>query len=319
MPSSDSRPVVRPPTFFETVGNRALELVAFGFGLLVVALLGVVVFLVVEQAAPAIGAYGLTFLSSSNWDANHERFGVAPQIAGTLYTSLLALLFGGGLGISVAIVSSQRFVPHRFELVLKNVIELLAAIPSVVYGLWGVFVLIPALRGPAELLHEELGFLPFFSTRSSGPGILPASIVLSIMILPTVTAITREALAAVPPRLPAAAYGLGATRWEVILKVMLPTASGGIFGALVLGFGRALGETMALAMLIGNTNVFGWSLLSPGNTLASLLANHFPEAGNVELGALMYAALVLLFITLAVNAIGSYIMQRATAAMKGLR
>jgi phosphate transport system permease protein len=148
---------------------------------------------------------------------------------------------------------------------------------------------------------------------------LPAATVLSIMILPTVTAISREAMAAVPPRLAAAAYGLGATRWEVIFRVTLPTASGGIFGALVLGLGRALGETMALAMLVGNTNTFGWSLFSPGNTLAALLANHFPEAGKIEVGALMYAAAILLLITLAVNLIGSFIMQRATAGLKDLR
>ncbi|HEY8946424.1 MAG TPA: phosphate ABC transporter permease subunit PstC, partial [Polyangiaceae bacterium] len=227
-------------------------------------------------------------------------------------------ILGGGLGITVALVLSQGFLPRRWELVMKNVIELLAAIPSVVYGLWGIFVLIPLLRPAADFLHEHLGFIPLFSTRLSGPGILPASLVLAIMILPTVTAISREAMAAVPKRLPAAAYGLGATRWEVILRVTLPTASGGIFGALVLGFGRALGETMALAMLVGNANVLGWSLLSPGNTLAALLANHFPEAGALEVQALMYASLVLLAVTLAVNAIGSYVMMRTTAGLRGL-
>jgi phosphate transport system permease protein len=223
------------------------------------------------------------------------------------------------LGIAVALVLSQGFLHHRLELVMKNVVELLAAIPSVVYGLWGIFVLIPMLRAPAGWLNQHLGRFPLFSTRLSGPGILPAAAVLSIMILPTVTAISREAMAAVPPRLAAAAYGLGATRWEVIFRVTLPTASGGIFGALVLGLGRALGETMALAMLIGNTNTFGWSLFSPGNTLAALLANHFPEAGKIEVGALMYAAAILLLITLAVNLIGLFIMLRATAGLKDLK
>jgi len=184
--------------------------------------------------------------------------------------------------------------------------------------LWGIFVLVPAVRGPAGWLNEHFESVPFFSTRLSGPGILPSALVLSIMILPTVTAICREAMAAVPKRLAAAAYGLGATRWEVIFKVTLPTAVGGIFGALVLGFGRALGETMALAMLVGNANVFGWSLFSPGNTLAALLANHFPEAATVEVGALMYAAVVLMLITLAVNALGSFLMLRTTRELKGL-
>jgi phosphate transport system permease protein len=257
-------------------------------------------------------------LSSSVWDANRNEFGIFPEIAGTLYTSFIALVVAGFLGITVALVLSQGFLRRRWELVMKNIIELLAAIPSVVYGLWGIFVLVPLLRGPSAWLNEHFGYLPFFSTRLSGPGILPASLVLAIMILPTVTAISREAMAAVPARLSAAAYGLGATRWEVIFRVTLPTASGGIFGALVLGLGRAFGETMALAMLAGNANVFSWSLSSPGNTLAALLANHFPEAGQLEVGALMYAALVLLLITLTVNILGSLIMTRAGANLKGL-
>jgi phosphate transport system permease protein len=311
-------PIARPPTAWEKGTDRGFRVTAHLFGAFVVLLLAQIVLLVMQHAQPAIAKYGLAFLSTSTWDVNNEKFGIAPQIAGTLYTSTLALLFGGGLGLTVALVLSQGFLQRRWEVILKNVIELLAAIPSVVYGLWGIFVLIPFLRGPTDFLHEKLGFLPFFSTRLNGPGILPASLVLSIMILPTVTAISREALAAVPKRLPAAAYGLGATRWEVILRVTLPTASGGIFGALVLGFGRALGETMALAMLVGNANVFGWSLLSPGNTLAALLANHFPEAGGAEVQALMYGSLVLLLITLGVNAAGSYVMMRTTAGLKGL-
>ncbi len=310
--------VARPPDASQKLFDALFRWVAYAFGAGVVLLLGGVVFEVMRHASGAIHHYGLGFLTSSVWDANRHEFGILPQILGTLYTSLLALLIGGGLGITVALVLSQGFLHRRWELLMKNVVELLAAIPSVVYGLWGIFVLIPALRPPAAWLHENFGFLPFFSTRLSGPGVLPAALVLSIMILPTVTAISREAMAAVPKRLNAAAYGLGATRWEVILRVTLPTASGGIFGALVLGFGRALGETMALAMLVGNANVFGWSLFSPGNTLAALLANHFPEAGKLEVAALMYAAVVLLLITLAVNAIGSLIMQRTTAGLKGL-
>jgi phosphate transport system permease protein len=202
---------------------------------------------------------------------------------------------------------------------MKNIIELLAAIPSVVYGLWGIFVVIPALRAAVRVAAREPELHSRSSARKlSGPGVLPASLVLSIMILPTVAAVAREAIAAVPNRLSHAALGLGATRWEAILAVVLPTASTGIFGALVLGFGRALGETMALAMLMGNTNDFGLSLFSPGNTLASLLANQFPEAGNIEIGALMYAAIVLLLITLAVNIVGSLIMFKASKRLQGL-
>jgi phosphate transport system permease protein len=253
------------------------------------------------------------------WDPHAGRFGVLAEVLGTLYSSLLALILATVFGLSVAICLSQGFLPRRVELLMKNVIELLAAIPSVVYGLWGIYVLIPLLRPVAKWLHQHLGFLPVFEGELSGPGLLPAALVLGIMILPTVTAVSREALAAVPPRLGAAAYGLGATRWEVILRVTLPTAAGGVFGSVVLAFGRALGETMALAMLAGNAQRIGWSLFSPTNTLAALLANHFPEAGNVEAGGLMYAALVLLFITLAVNVAGSAVMLRVTAGLKGLR
>jgi phosphate transport system permease protein len=152
-----------------------------------------------------------------------------------------------------------------------------------------------------------------------GPGLMPAALVLAIMVLPTTTAISRDSLVAVPPKLREAAFGMGATRWEAILAVFVPTAATGIFGAIILGFGRALGETMALAMLAGNANVISWSLFSPANTLAALLANHFPEADQIEVGALMYAALVLLAITLIVNIVGTLILQRADAGLKGLR
>jgi phosphate transport system permease protein len=157
---------------------------------------------------------------------------------------------------------------------------LLAAIPSVVYGLWGLFVVIPLVRPACNWLHLKLGWIPLFGTTLSGPGMLPAAIVLSIMILPTITAISRDALVSVPSKLRMAAYGLGATQWETILAVILPTALRGIFGAIVLAFGRALGETMALAMLVGNGNKISVSLFSPANTLAALLANNFPEAGQ---------------------------------------
>jgi phosphate transport system permease protein len=197
---------------------------------------------------------------------------------------------------------------------LKNLIELLAAIPSVVYGLWGLFVVIPLARPFCNWLHLKLGWVPFFSTDLSGPGVLPAVLVLAIMILPTITAISRDALVAVPSRLRMAAYGLGATRWETVLAVILPTASRGIFGGIVLAFGRALGETMALAMLVGNSNQISLSLFSPANTLAALLANNFPEAGAKQVTVLMYAALALLAVTLAVNLIGAFIIERASLA-----
>jgi phosphate transport system permease protein len=201
--------------------------------------------------------------------------------------------------------------------VVKTIVELLAAIPSVVYGLWGLFVVIPTIRPAADWLHAHLGWVPLFSTTLSGPGMLPAALVLTIMILPTISAISRDALNAVPYRLKEAAFGMGATRWEAILRVIVPTASTGIFGALILGFGRALGETMALAMLVGNSNQLSLSLFSPANTLAALLALNFPEANTVQVQALMYAAVILLAITLLVNICGAAVLRRTTAGLSG--
>jgi phosphate transport system permease protein len=171
----------------------------------------------------------------------------------------------------------------------------------------------------ANWIHDTFSWIPFFGTSLSGPGLLPAALVLTIMILPTVSAISRDALGSVHPRIKEAALGLGATRWEAIIKVILPTAAPGIFGALVLGFGRALGETMALAMLVGNSNQLSLSLFSPANTLAALLALNFPEAGKLEEGVLMYAAMVLMGITLVVNILGALMLNRATANLTGGR
>jgi len=175
---------------------------------------------------------------------------------------------------------------------------------------------VPALRPVAGWLFDTLGWIPIFGTTLSGPGLLPAALVLAIMILPTVAAVSQDALRLVPYRVKEAAYGMGTTKWEAILKVMLPTAATGIFGALVLGFGRALGETMALAMLIGNSNQISLSLFAPANTLAALLALNFPEAGKREVEVLMYAALVLLAITLVVNVVGEVIMSLSSRKIK---
>jgi phosphate transport system permease protein len=333
--------ISRPPSRAEMLGDRGFRAACFAVAWFVVVTVAAVVVRIAWAAVPAIQSYGLPFLTGRTWDPNKAQFGVLPAIVGTLYSSVLGLAIGTAFGVAIAVFLSERFlatgldallralgvddrsrlatIPDRVENLLRTTIELLAAIPSVVYGLWGIFVVIPMVRGPADWLHSHLGWIPVFGTSLSGPGILPASMVLAIMVLPTITAISRDALGGVPPKLREAAFGLGATRWEAILAVIVPTASTGIFGAVILGFGRALGETMALAMLAGNANVISWSVFSPANTLAALLANHFPEAGRVEVGALMYAALVLLAITLLVNVIGTLILRRANAQLAGLR
>ncbi len=284
---------------------------------LVVLLSGYIVWEIGGNALPAVLEYGFGFLTATEWDPNGGRYGVLPQIWGTVYSALLALLMAGTVGVLIAVFLTQGFLPYRVEVVFRYVVELLAAVPSVVYGLWGIHVVIPLLRPLADWLHAEFGVVPLFSTTLSGPGMLPAALVLAIMVLPTVTAISQDALRAVPHKMKEAVYGMGATRWEAILRVIVPAASSSIFGAMVLGLGRALGETMALAMLVGNSNQVTLSLFSPANTLAAALALNFPEAGVVEAQALMYSALVLLAITLVVNIVGASIVGRANRRLEG--
>lgn len=306
-----------PPSSLDIFADRVFRGLTLIFAGLTIVLVLYIVLEIGGKAAPAMQKYGLSFITSTTWDVNKARFGVLPEIWGTLYSSVLALVLGGFFGISIAIFLTQDFLPPKLEVIFKNIVELLAAIPSVVYGLWGIFVLIPAIRPVADWVHQHFGWIPFFSTSLSGPGMLPAALVLTIMVLPTISAISRDALSAVPPRLKEAAFGMGATRWEAILRVILPTASTGIFGALMLGFGRALGETMALAMLVGNSNQLSISLFSPANTLAALLALNFPEADKRQEQVLMYAAVLLLAITLLVNICGAAMLRRATVRLSG--
>jgi phosphate transport system permease protein len=300
----------KPPSSGDILFDKSFRGLTYIFTWATVLLLAYIVYKIGGQALPAMSEYGLSFLISTTWDVNAGEFGILPEIWGTLFSSILALILGGFFGIAIAIFLTQDFLPPKLELVLKSIIELLAAIPSVVYGLWGIFVLIPLIRPVADFLHNSFSWIPFFSTSLSGPGMAPAALVLAIMILPTVAAISQDAFRAIPHKTKEAAYGMGTTRWEAILRVMLPTASGGIFGALVLGFGRALGETMALAMLVGNSNQISLSIFAPANTLAALLALNFPEAGEHEASILMYAACVLLLITLLVNIAGSVIITK---------
>ena len=335
---TETAEIAKDPTELQRGLDSLFRSLCKAFAYLTALLVVAIVVRIATAATPAIKEYGFQFLTEKTWDPNKGQFGVLAEVWGTLYTSILALVLGSAFGLAAAVFLSEGYLaeavfgvlrifnlqfhpswgklPERLELLLKNLIEVLAAIPSVVYGLWGLFVVIPLIRPACNWIHGALGWLPFFSSDLSGPGVLPASIVLSIMILPTITAISRDALASVPPKIRMAAYGMGATRWETILAVLIPTASRGILGGIILAFGRALGETMALAMLAGNANTVSLSLFSPANTLAALLANNFPEARGKEVGILMYAAVVLLAITMLVNAIGSLVIQRASHCME---
>ncbi|MBD2163417.1 phosphate ABC transporter permease subunit PstC [Calothrix sp. FACHB-156] len=261
-------------------------------------------------AWPAIQQFGAGFLAQSTWNPVNNQYGVLPQVYGTLVSSFIGLLLAVPIGVGTAVLLSENFLPSKIRLVLVFLVELLAAIPSVVYGIWGIFVLVPIITNVGKWLNSSLGFLPIFSTAPSGPGMLPAGVILAIMTLPIITAISRDALISIPPTLRQASVGLGATRWETIFQVLIPAAFSGIVSAVMLALGRAMGETMAVTMLIGNSNNISLSLLAPANTISSLLANQFSEASGLQVAALMYAALVLFVLTLIVNIFAELIVLR---------
>jgi phosphate transport system permease protein len=266
--------------------------------LLAFAIAGVLIWITIQvaiAAMPAIKEFGLGFLSTSSWNPVKSQYGVWPAIYGTVISSLIALALSVPIGLGVAIFLSEDYLPSSVQRITVFLVELLAAVPSVVYGLWGIFVLIPFLKS----------FTPL-----KGPGMLPAALILSVMILPTIAAIARDAIINVDLGLRQAAVGLGATRWETIIQIILPAASSGIIGGIMLALGRALGETMAVTMLIGNSNKVDASVFAPSNTVSSLLANQFAEASGLQVAALMYAALILFFITLVVNVLAQLLVTR---------
>lgn len=310
-----SRPVsqeYRPrPDFF-----RVACLLA---SVLTITLLAFIVGEILFKAWPAISKFGLGFITGIQWSPNREVFGVLPVLIGTAASSFLALLLALPLGLAIALFLSEDFLPPAIRQIIRFVVELLAAIPSVVYGLWGIFVVIPLVQKYGALVAAKLGFIPFLAGPAYGNSLLTASLVLALMVLPTITAISRSSLVAVPYALREGSYALGATRWETILSVIIPTAAPGIVASGILAFGRAMGETMAVAMLIGNSQRLSWSLLSPSNTLSALLANQFAEADGIQVSALMYAAALLVLLTLGVNIAGEAVLRRTQKATAGLR
>lgn len=284
------------------------------FFALCVPLLLVLIFAEVGRAGwPALKHFGFQFLTSSTWDPVNGEFGAAPAILGTVLTSIIALVIATPLALGGAIFLSE-FSPNWLRQPLSFFIDLLAAVPSVVYGLWGVFFLVPLLRTAVmpflrDTLH--LGATPFFAGPAYGPSVLAAGLILAIMVLPYIAAVSREVLMAVPRAQREAALALGATRWEAITGAVIPYARTGIFGGVILGLGRALGETMAVTMLIGNRHELSASLFAPGYTMASLIANEFSEATtDIHLSALMAVGFVLLVLTLLVNAIARLLVRR---------
>jgi phosphate transport system permease protein len=269
-----------------------------------------------RAAAPAISEYGPAFLKNSTWDPNADVYGAWPYIFGTVVSSLLALVIAVPISIGTAIFLTE-LAPQWMRTPVGFLVELLAAVPSVVYGLWGIFVMIPVLRTFQEFLKTHLGFLPFFQGPAQGYSMMAGALILAIMILPFITSVSREVIKAVPRAQREAAFGLGATHWEAIKGPILRYARSGIMGAIVLGLARAVGETMAITMVIGNGNTASLSLLAPGNTLASAIALQFAEAGGKQLPALMYLALTLFGVTIAINAVARLMIVNMARGMAG--
>ena len=297
-------------------GDTIFQIVITAFAVCIPLLLVVIAVSILLAAWPALSKAGLGFVSESEWNVGEGKFGAAPAIYGTLVSSALALLLATPLALGVSVFLSE-IAPKWLRTPVGFLVDLLAAIPSVVYGLWGIFVLIPFMRDPvAPFIKDALGLgaTPLFSGPNYGYSMLSAGVILAIMILPFISAVTREVLLAVPQSQRDAALALGATRWEMIRDAVLPYARSGIIGGIILGLGRALGETMAVTMLIGNRPEISASLFAPGYTMASLIANEFSEAtSDMHLSALMAVGAVLFGITLVVNALARWLVWRVTS------
>ncbi|MBO9998967.1 MAG: phosphate ABC transporter permease subunit PstC [Cyanobacteria bacterium SID2] len=290
--------------------ENGFVVLAWGFALVTAGTLFWMSWVVFKDARPSIEEFGLSFLWGREWSSTRKVFGALPFIYGTLVTSTIALLLAVPFGLATAIVTSENFLPLWVRSPIAFLIELIAAIPSVIIGLWGIFVLVPFLTPLQQWLYEHFGWIPLFSSEPFGPGMFAAGVLLSIMILPTIATISREVLLAVPPELRSASMSLGATRWETIWCALLPAGSAGIIGAVILALGRALGETMAVTMVIGNAVRISPSLFDSGYTIPAILANQFAEALDpLHIGALMYLALILFGLTLVVNIIAVLLVQ----------
>ena len=283
----------------EALFRRSLIIIG---GAMLVLVLGILLTLIVESI-PSMKALGIKYLWGRVWDPVNNIYGAFPFLLGTLLTSFLALIISIPFSFAIAIYLGEYKPRGWLSNFLKNIVELIAAVPSVIYGFWGLIVLVPMVR----TLEIKLGVLPY------GIGIFTASLILAIMIIPYAASLGREMIRLVPSSLKEAAYSLGATRYEVIRSVVLPFTKSGLFAGILLSLGRALGETMAVTMVIGNTSLIPTSIFAPGNTMASVIANEFTEADHsVYLSALIELGLVLFLVTVVINMIGKRIIKKFT-------
>jgi len=290
-----------------TLGDRRFRLMTQLAAFLVVAIFAGIIVTLYIGAAPAIKAFGWDFLVTSTWNPVTEKFGAFPLIYGTLVTSALAMIVAVPVGIGIAIFLTE-LCPRQLKRPIGIAVELLAGIPSIIYGIWGFFIFAPFFQSTVEpWLISIFANIPVLEDMFAGPpygiGIFTAALILSIMILPFISAVTRDVFATVPPILKEAAYGLGCTTWEVMWRIVLPYSRSGVVGGAMLALGRALGETMAVTFVVGNAHHINMSLLAPGTTISAAIANEFSEAlGELYIPSLIYAGLILFFITFLVLA-----------------
>ncbi|HJQ85233.1 MAG TPA: phosphate ABC transporter permease subunit PstC [Candidatus Binatia bacterium] len=311
--------VARTPTrrARRRVGDPLFRLLTLGFAISVIVIAAVIAGVLFVQSGAARSAFGWSFVWTSIWDPVALRFGALPFVYGTLASTAIALALAVPLGLGAAICLAE-LLPTRLADALTFLIELLVAVPSVVYGLVAVFVLVPVMRAVAAPIQATLGFIPLFAGPAYGVGLLTAAIVLAIMIVPFIIAVSREVLLAVPQTQRDAALALGATRWETVRDVVLPYARSGILGSIFLALARALGETMAVTMVIGNRPEISASLFAPAYTMAAVLANEFTEAtDDLYLSALVEIGLLLFVITVIVNAFAQLLISSVRSSVKG--
>lgn len=284
-------------------GDKIFRAILITAASLILIIVAAMIGMMVNNSLPTLERFGIGFLTGSEWNPAQDKYGALPFVYGTVVSSLIALVLSVPVSVGIAIFLTEQ-APPKLGRPIAFLVELLAAIPSVVYGLWGIFVLAPFIREYlGAFLQEYLGFLPFFQGRLTGIGMLTGGIILAIMITPIITAVIRDVLEAVPVTQREAALALGATKWETT-QVVLVNAASGIAGAIVLGLGRALGETMAVTMVIGNTPQISASLFEPAYTIASVLASNFADAtGGLYLSALIEIGLILFLVTFVVNAL----------------
>jgi phosphate transport system permease protein len=326
MPTSLLSPVPPPavrPRRASGAGDTVFKSLTWFFTGVVLLLLGGVVIVLVDGAVPALGVFGFGFVTSANWNPVTDVYGAAVPLVGTLLTSLIAMLIAVPASIAIAFFLTE-LCPYRLRRPIGTAIELLAAVPSIIYGIWGLFVVAPLFQHSLEpFLMAVFGPLPLIGRLFVGPpigiGILLAGVILGVMVLPFITAVMRDVFASVPPVVREAAYGMGSTRFEVMWHVILPYCRVGATGAVMLGLGRALGETMAVTFVIGNAHRLSASLLAPGTTIASALANEFTEAvGDLYTSALVALGLMLFLLTFCVLAAGRWMLMRLQIREEGL-